>query len=84
MIVSFISWILDKPVDRIIGLLNCAICLMSGIFVHSPDPILNAGTLISSKKSAAFLENGVEIKIKPNSSVKFLIDGHLLFGSSLG
>ena len=49
------------PVDIIIGLLNLAICLIRGILSASPEPILKAGISISCKKSAALLENGVDM-----------------------
>ena len=49
------------PVERMIGFPNFAICSTKRRLSHSPEPILKAGTFISFKKSAADLENGVEI-----------------------
>ena len=43
------------------GFSFCAICLINGMLSASPDPILKAGTSISSRKSAAARENGVDI-----------------------
>src|SRR6185503_5265602 len=48
------------PVERIIGLPFEAMCSRRGILLHSPDPILNAGTPISSRWSDASRENGVD------------------------
>ena len=47
------------PVLRIIGFPKLAMCSINGKLLHSPEPILNAGTPISFKKLEADLENGV-------------------------
>ena len=53
------------PVETIIGLPLRAMCRCSGMFVSSPEPVLNAGTPIDSRKSAASRENGVDRKTIP-------------------
>src|SRR5262249_54173796 len=53
------------PVDRIIGLPNRAMWSSNGTLLHSPEPILNAGTPIAFSRSAASRENGVDRYMTP-------------------
>ena len=65
--VFFIDAISFIPVLKKIGFLNLQIYSTRGKLLHSPDPILNAGTPILNNFFAASLEKGVLI----NSSLSF-------------
>ena len=63
--VSVTSLILDKPVDRIIGLFFVATCFNKIWFARSEDDILKAGTPRSSRKSTLCSSYGVDKNIIP-------------------
>ena len=53
--------IVCMPVLMITGLPKRAMWRISGTWLHSPEPILKAGTPMSCRKSAAAREKGVEM-----------------------
>ena len=55
------------PVDRISGRPKAAMWSINGRLLHSPEPILYAGTSRSWRWSAASRENGVDNQVIPRS-----------------
>ena len=68
--VRSISSGVDMPVEMIIGFALRAMCRCIGRCVSSPEPVLNAGTPIVSRKSAASRENGVDRNRMPFFSAR--------------